>query len=100
MLPVIMPNCVIFYHMLVNLAGGLQNFHGGITDEFEPEIVNLVCNSYAYTGANPAGTSRIQHPPNTRVIEATKRHLGNRVVSPLLTIRKKYKKKGEQVWPR
>ena len=100
MLPVIMPNCLISYHMLVKLAGGLQNFHGAIADEFEPEIVNLFCNAYAYTRANPAGTSRIQHPPNTRVMEVMKRHLENRVVSPLLTIRKKYKKKGEQVWPR
>lgn len=92
MLPVIMPNCLIFYHILVKLAGGLQNFHGAIADEFEPEIVNSFCNPYAYTRANPAGTSRIQHPPNTRVMEVTKRHLENRVVSPLLTIRKKYNK--------
>jgi coenzyme F420-reducing hydrogenase delta subunit len=44
---------------------------------------------YAYTGANSAGTSRIQHPPNTRVIGVTKRHSKNEVLSHPLSIRKK-----------
>ncbi len=79
--------------MLVKIADWLQNCQRGVTDEFEPEIVSSFCNLYAYTGANSAGTSRIQHPPNTRVIEVTKRHLENRVVSPLLTIRKNIKRK-------
>ena len=88
-----MPNRLVFYHTLVKIAGSLSDHQGGITNEFEPEKVNLFCKSYACTGANPAGTSRIQHPVNTRVIEVTKRHLENRVLSPLLTIRKNIKRK-------
>ena len=79
--------------MIVKIAGRLQNCQRGITDELETEIISLFCKSYACTGANPAVTSRIQHPPNIRVIEVTKRHLENRVVSPLLTIRKNIKRK-------
>ena len=88
-----MLNRLVFYHTLVKIAGGLSDHQGDITNEFEQEKVNLFCKSYAYTQANPAGTSRIQPPPNTRVIEVTKRHLENRVLSPLLTIRKNIKRK-------
>lgn len=35
---------------------------------FEPKIVGLVCNWCAYAGADLAGTSRIQYPPNIRLI--------------------------------
>jgi F420-non-reducing hydrogenase iron-sulfur subunit len=37
-------------------------------DEFEPRIVAFLCNWCAYTGADLAGTSRLQYPPNVRAI--------------------------------
>ncbi|MGB3906215.1 MAG: hydrogenase iron-sulfur subunit [Anaerolineae bacterium] len=39
-----------------------------IMDDFEPRIVAFLCNWCAYTGADLAGTSRIQYPPNVRAI--------------------------------
>jgi F420-non-reducing hydrogenase iron-sulfur subunit len=36
--------------------------------EFEPKIIAFLCNWCTYTGADLAGTSRIQYPPNIRVI--------------------------------
>jgi F420-non-reducing hydrogenase iron-sulfur subunit len=35
---------------------------------FEPKIVAFLCNWCAYAGADLAGTSRMQYPPNTRTI--------------------------------
>ncbi|UCE95348.1 MAG: hydrogenase iron-sulfur subunit [Candidatus Bathyarchaeota archaeon] len=35
---------------------------------FEPTIVGFLCNWCAYAGADLAGTSRIQYPPNIRII--------------------------------
>jgi F420-non-reducing hydrogenase iron-sulfur subunit len=35
---------------------------------FEPTIVGFLCNWCSYTGADLAGTSRIQYAPNVRVI--------------------------------
>jgi F420-non-reducing hydrogenase iron-sulfur subunit len=35
---------------------------------YEPKIVGFLCNWCSYTGADLAGTSRIQYPPNVRVI--------------------------------
>jgi F420-non-reducing hydrogenase iron-sulfur subunit len=35
---------------------------------FEPRIVGFLCNWCSYTGADLAGTSRIQYQPNVRVI--------------------------------
>jgi len=37
-------------------------------EEFEPTIVGFLCNWCTYTGADLAGTSRIQYPPTIRVI--------------------------------
>ncbi|WXG45953.1 MAG: hydrogenase iron-sulfur subunit [Candidatus Atabeyarchaeum deiterrae] len=37
-------------------------------DEFEPYILGLVCNWCTYAGADMAGTSRIQYPPNLRLV--------------------------------
>jgi len=37
-------------------------------NEFEPKIIAFLCNWCTYTGADLAGTSRIQYPPNIRVI--------------------------------
>jgi F420-non-reducing hydrogenase iron-sulfur subunit len=36
--------------------------------EFEPKIVGFLCNWCSYAGADLAGTSRIQYPPNIRII--------------------------------
>ncbi len=35
---------------------------------FEPRIVAFLCNWCTYTGADLAGTSRLQYPPNIRII--------------------------------
>jgi len=36
--------------------------------EFEPKIVAFLCNWCSYAGADLAGVSRIQYPPNLRVV--------------------------------
>ena len=36
--------------------------------EFEPMIIGFLCNWCAYAGADLAGTTRIQYPPNIRII--------------------------------
>ena len=38
------------------------------SDEWEPKIVAFCCNWCSYAGADLAGTSRIQYPPNARII--------------------------------
>lgn len=35
---------------------------------FEPKIVGFLCNWCSYTGADLAGTSRLQYPPNIRIV--------------------------------
>jgi F420-non-reducing hydrogenase iron-sulfur subunit len=35
---------------------------------YEPKIVGFLCNWCSYTGADLAGTGRIQYPPNIRII--------------------------------
>ena len=37
-------------------------------ETFEPRIVAFLCNWCTYTGADLAGTSRMQYPPNVRII--------------------------------
>ncbi|UCC64859.1 MAG: hydrogenase iron-sulfur subunit [Anaerolineae bacterium] len=37
-------------------------------ETFEPRIIAFLCNWCTYTGADLAGTSRLQYPPNIRVI--------------------------------
>jgi F420-non-reducing hydrogenase iron-sulfur subunit len=37
-------------------------------EEFEPKIVGFLCNWCSYAGADLAGVSRIQYPPNIRII--------------------------------
>jgi coenzyme F420-reducing hydrogenase delta subunit len=39
-----------------------------MNDEWEPKIVAFLCNWCSYAGADLAGVSRIQYPPNIRVI--------------------------------
>jgi len=36
--------------------------------EWEPKILALLCNWCSYAGADLAGVSRMQYPPNVRVI--------------------------------
>jgi len=36
--------------------------------EFEPNIIGFLCNWCSYAGADLAGTSRIQYPPNLKAI--------------------------------
>lgn len=38
------------------------------SQEWEPRILAFLCNWCSYAGADLAGTSRIQYPPNVRVI--------------------------------
>ncbi len=37
-------------------------------DAFEPRIIAFLCNWCSYAGADLAGVSRLQYPPNVRVI--------------------------------
>ena len=37
-------------------------------EEFEPKIVAFLCNWCAYAGADLAGVSRLQYPPNIRTV--------------------------------
>ncbi|MDP2940781.1 MAG: hydrogenase iron-sulfur subunit [Candidatus Omnitrophota bacterium] len=36
--------------------------------DFEPQIVGFLCNWCSYAGADLAGTSRMEYPPNIRII--------------------------------
>ena len=37
-------------------------------EKFEPKIIAFLCNWCSYAGADLAGVSRMQYPPNTRTI--------------------------------
>ena len=39
-----------------------------MADDFEPRIVAFLCNWCAYTGADLAGTARIQYPASVRIV--------------------------------
>ena len=39
-----------------------------MSEKFEPNIIGFLCNWCSYAGADLAGTSRIQYPPNLKVI--------------------------------
>ena len=39
-----------------------------VIPEFEPKIIAFLCNWCAYRSADLAGTSRLQYPPNIRII--------------------------------
>ena len=39
-----------------------------MSDEFEPKIIACCCNWCSYAGADLAGVSRQQYPPNLRII--------------------------------
>ncbi|MBU0623441.1 MAG: hydrogenase iron-sulfur subunit [Candidatus Thermoplasmatota archaeon] len=46
-------------------AGAQKTEHDPV---YEPKIVAFCCNWCSYAGADLAGTSRIQYPPNVRII--------------------------------
>jgi F420-non-reducing hydrogenase iron-sulfur subunit len=48
----------------------LPNSEGNVlmAGEFKPKIIAFCCNWCAYAGADLAGVSRLQYPPNIRVI--------------------------------
>ncbi len=39
-----------------------------MSEKFEPVIIGFLCNWCAYAGADLAGVSRLQYPPNMRPI--------------------------------
>ncbi len=39
-----------------------------MNSEFEPKIIAFCCNWCSYAGADLAGVSRLQYPPNVRII--------------------------------
>ena len=39
-----------------------------VNEEFEPLIVGFCCNWCSYAGADLAGVSRLQYPPNMRIV--------------------------------
>ncbi len=36
--------------------------------DFEPKVIAFLCNWCSYTGADLAGTGRMQYPPNVRIV--------------------------------
>jgi len=41
---------------------------GNVNEKWEPKIVAFVCNWCTYAGADLAGISRLQYPPNVRLV--------------------------------
>ena len=40
----------------------------GLSNGFEPQLVAFCCNFCAYAAADLAGASRLQYPPNVKVV--------------------------------
>ena len=55
----------------------------GEAQAFEPRIVAFLCNWCSYAGADLAGVSRLQYPPNVRII----RVMCSGRVSPMFVLR-------------
>jgi F420-non-reducing hydrogenase iron-sulfur subunit len=53
-----------------------------VNEEFEPLIIGFCCNWCSYAGADLAGVSRLQYPPNMRIV----RVMCSGMVSPNLII--------------
>ncbi len=51
--------------------------------DFEPRIIGFLCNWCSYAGADLAGTSRVQYPPNINVV----RVMCSSRVNPLLVLK-------------
>ena len=56
--------------------------------DFEPKILGFLCNWCSYAGADLAGVSRFQYPPNIRVIRVM---CSGRVEAGLILKRSLYK---------
>ena len=54
-----------------------------MADKWEPKIIAFLCNWCSYAGADLAGVSRLQYPPNTKIIRVP---CSGRI-SPLLILR-------------
>nr|AAU82619.1 methyl viologen-reducing hydrogenase delta chain [uncultured archaeon GZfos18F2] len=52
------------YHLTIRLC----NQKGGTVSDWEPKIIAFLCNWCSYGAADLAGVSRMQYPPNIRVI--------------------------------
>jgi len=52
-------------------------------DKWDPKIVAFLCNWCSYTGADLTGTSRLQYPPNIRIV----RVMCSSRVSPALILK-------------
>ena len=50
-------------------------------ENFEPKILVFACNWCTYAGADLAGTSRLQYPPNVRVLRAFQRGIDGVLVA-------------------
>jgi F420-non-reducing hydrogenase iron-sulfur subunit len=50
------------------MAEEIPDEEKGVQKEFEPLIVAFCCNWCSYAGADLAGTSRFEYPPNIRII--------------------------------
>ncbi len=46
----------------------VQEIPKKVEHEFEPKIIGFLCNWCSYAGADLAGTSRVQYPPNIRIV--------------------------------
>ena len=57
--------------------------NGEAAAEFEPQIIAFVCNWCTYVGADLAGTTRTQYPPNVRIV----RLMCTGAVDPIYIIR-------------
>ena len=42
-----------------------------LREEFEPKILVFACNWCTYAGADLAGLSRLQYPPNVRILRVS-----------------------------
>jgi coenzyme F420-reducing hydrogenase delta subunit len=55
-------------HEAVSLPATDQNEAWDPADEWRPKVIAFLCNWCSYAGADLAGISRIQYPPNVRVV--------------------------------
>jgi F420-non-reducing hydrogenase iron-sulfur subunit len=57
------------FHVGTDFGPGRCCIGGAImNEEFEPLVIGFCCNWCSYAGADLAGVSRIQYPPNLRII--------------------------------
>ena len=60
-----MENCEMAKRCACECVCGCSNSQ---CDSWEPKIIAFLCNWCSYAGADLAGTSRLQYPPNIRII--------------------------------